>query len=102
LGAKGDPRKLDLTLAGMVLEKNGELFSTGVGAAVQGSPANAVAWLANTLGELGMPFKRRRGDPVRLAVALVPVGMATNWCAPSAAWAAAGEVFFPWKGGAVA
>lgn len=54
---KGDPRKLDLTLAGMVLEKNGELYSTGVGAAVQGSPANAVAWLANTLGELGIPFK---------------------------------------------
>ena len=55
--AKGDPRKLDITLAGMVLEKNGEIFSTGVGAAVQGSPANAVAWLANTLGELGIPFK---------------------------------------------
>ncbi len=54
---KGDPRKLDITLAGMVLEKNGELHSTSVGAAVQGSPANAVAWLANTLGELGIPFK---------------------------------------------
>ena len=54
---QGDPRQLDLTLAGMVLEKNGELFSTGVGAAVQGSPANAVAWLANTLGERGIPFK---------------------------------------------
>ncbi|ENQ7793638.1 2-oxopent-4-enoate hydratase [Pseudomonas aeruginosa] len=54
---KGDPRKLDITLAGMVLEKNGEQFSTGVGAAVQGSPANAVAWLANTLGALGIPFK---------------------------------------------
>ncbi|SEA03154.1 2-oxopent-4-enoate hydratase [Marinobacterium iners] len=54
---RGDPRKLDLTLAGMVLEKNGELFSTGVGAAVQGSPVNAVVWLANTLGELGIPFK---------------------------------------------
>jgi len=55
--AKADPRDIDLTLAGMVLEKNGEVFSTGVGAAVQGSPANAVAWLANTLGELGLPFK---------------------------------------------
>ncbi|TCS33762.1 2-oxopent-4-enoate/cis-2-oxohex-4-enoate hydratase [Paucimonas lemoignei] len=54
---KGDPRALDITMAGMVLEKNGELFSTGVGAAVQGSPANAVAWLANTLGALGIPFK---------------------------------------------
>ncbi|MCB1917940.1 MAG: 2-oxopent-4-enoate hydratase [Rhodocyclaceae bacterium] len=55
--SRGDPRKLDITLAGMVLEKNGELHATGVGAAVQGSPANAVAWLANTLGELGIPFK---------------------------------------------
>lgn len=53
---KADPRDLDLALAGMVLEKNGEIFSTGVGAAVQGSPANAVAWLANTLGTLGIPF----------------------------------------------
>lgn len=55
--AKGDPRKLDITLAGMVLEKNGELHSTSAGAAVQGGPANAVAWLANTLGALGIPFK---------------------------------------------
>jgi 2-oxopent-4-enoate/cis-2-oxohex-4-enoate hydratase len=54
---RGDPRKIDLTLAGMVLEKNGELFSTSTGAAVQGSPANAVAWLANTLGTLGIPFR---------------------------------------------
>ena len=70
---KGDPRDLDLTLAGMVLEKNGELFSTGVGAAVQGSPANAVAWLANTLGELGIPF--RAGEVILSGSqsALVPV-----------------------------
>lgn len=54
---KGDPRKVDLTLAGMVVEMNGELHATSTGAAVQGSPANAVAWLANTLGELGMPFR---------------------------------------------
>ena len=54
---RGDPKKLDLTLAGMVLEKNGELFSTSIGAAVQGSPVNAVAWLANTLGERGIPFR---------------------------------------------
>ncbi len=54
---KADPRDLDLSLAGMVLEKNGELFSTGTGAAVQGSPVNAVVWLANTLGALGVPFK---------------------------------------------
>lgn len=54
---KVDPRDVDLTLAGLVIELNGEAHATGVGAAVQGSPANAVAWLANTLGRLGMPFR---------------------------------------------
>jgi len=70
---RGDPRKLDITLAGMVLEKNGELHSTGVGAAVQGSPANAVAWLANTLGELGIPFKAGEVILSGSQSALVPV-----------------------------
>ncbi len=70
---RGDPRKLDITLAGMVLEKNGELFSTSAGAAVQGSPANAVAWLANTLGSLGIPF--RAGEVILSGSqsALIPV-----------------------------
>jgi len=70
---KGDPRRLDITLAGMVLEKNGELYSTGVGAAVQGSPANAVAWLANTLGERGIPFKAGEVILSGSQSALVPV-----------------------------
>lgn len=54
--SRGDPRQLDITMAGMTVHKNGTLFSTGVGAAVQGSPVNAVVWLANTLGKLGLPF----------------------------------------------
>lgn len=54
--AKKKVTELDLNLAGMVLEMNGELFSTAAGAAVQGGPVNAVVWLANTLGELGIPF----------------------------------------------
>ena len=70
---RGDPRKLDITMAGMVLEKNGELFSTGVGAAVQGAPANAVAWLANTLGELGIPFKAGEVILSGSQSALVPI-----------------------------
>jgi 2-oxopent-4-enoate/cis-2-oxohex-4-enoate hydratase len=58
LGAqRRSPRDLDLTLAGMVLEKNGEVISTSTGASVQGSPVNAVAWLANTLGRLGIGLK---------------------------------------------
>ncbi len=52
-----DPRELDLALAGMVLEKNGDVISTSAGASVQGSPVNAVAWLANTMGRLGIPLR---------------------------------------------
>lgn len=51
------PKKIDLNLAGMVLRRDGELFSTAAGAAVQGGPVNAVVWLANTLGALGIPFR---------------------------------------------
>lgn len=40
---------IDLRLVGMVFEKNGEIMSTGAGAAVWGHPAAAVAWLANQL-----------------------------------------------------
>lgn len=50
-------RGLDLSVAGMVVEKNGDIVSTTAGASVQGSPVNAVAWLANTLGALGIPLK---------------------------------------------
>lgn len=50
-------KKFDAALAGMVLQRNGSLHSTSVGAAVQGSPVNAVVWLANTLGRLGLPFR---------------------------------------------
>ena len=52
-----DPRKVDLSTCGMVLEKNGEIVVTGAGAATMGSPVNAVVWLANTLGRLGIPLK---------------------------------------------
>lgn len=52
-----DPRKIDLSLCGMVLERNGEIIATGAGAAALGSPVNAIAWLANTMGALGIPLK---------------------------------------------
>jgi 2-oxopent-4-enoate/cis-2-oxohex-4-enoate hydratase len=52
-----DPRRIDLATCGMVLEKNGEIVATGAGAAALGSPLNAVAWLANTLGRLGIGLK---------------------------------------------
>ncbi|THF61851.1 2-oxopent-4-enoate hydratase [Pseudothauera nasutitermitis] len=52
-----DPRRVDLNTCGMVLEKNGEIVATGAGAAALGAPANAVAWLANTLGALDIPLE---------------------------------------------
>lgn len=52
-----DPKQVDLNTCGMVLEKNGEVVVTGAGAAALGSPVNAIAWLANTLGRLGIGLK---------------------------------------------
>ncbi|MDZ7784869.1 MAG: fumarylacetoacetate hydrolase family protein [Halioglobus sp.] len=52
-----DPRDFDLPNLRMVIYKNGEFHSEGLGSAVQGNPLTAVAWLANTLGEFGIPFK---------------------------------------------
>jgi 2-oxopent-4-enoate/cis-2-oxohex-4-enoate hydratase len=65
-----DPRKVDLVTCGMVVWKNEEIISTGAGAAVQGSPLNSVAWLANTLGKFGIPFK---AGEVILSGSLVPL-----------------------------
>lgn len=52
-----DPREVDLGTCGMVLEKNGDIVATGAGAAALGHPANAVAWLANTLGTHGIALE---------------------------------------------
>ncbi|WP_296063390.1 2-oxopent-4-enoate hydratase [uncultured Amphritea sp.] len=71
LGDKAvDPRKVDLTTCGMVVEKNGAVISTGAGAAALGSPVNCVTWLANTLGEFGIPLK---AGEVILSGSLVPL-----------------------------
>ena len=51
-----DPRSLDLAAAKMDISKNGEHIASGLGSAVQGHPATAVAWLANTLGRFDIPF----------------------------------------------
>lgn len=52
-----DPNDLDLPGLKLTVYKNGEIEAEGFGAAVQGNPLTAVAWLANTLGEFGIPFK---------------------------------------------
>ena len=50
------PRSLDLAAAKMDISKNGQHVASGLGSAVQGHPATAVAWLANTLGRFDIPF----------------------------------------------
>jgi 2-oxopent-4-enoate/cis-2-oxohex-4-enoate hydratase len=65
-----DPRKVDFVTCGIVVEKNGEIISTGAGAAALGSPLICVAWLANTLGGFGVPLKA--GELV-LSGSLVPL-----------------------------
>lgn len=51
------PRGTDLELCGLALRKNGDVVSTGAGAACLGNPVNAVVWLANKLGELGVALE---------------------------------------------
>jgi 2-oxopent-4-enoate/cis-2-oxohex-4-enoate hydratase len=67
------PREVDLELCGMALEKNGEVAVTGAGAAALGHPAVAVAWLANRLGALGVPFKAGEIILSGALASLVPV-----------------------------
>lgn len=77
--ARADPRDFDLPALHVTVTKNGEPLSEGYGSAVQGSPLQAVAWLANTLGAYGVTLDA--GDVI-LSGSLVPL-------AP----AAAGDVF---------
>lgn len=53
---------LDLRLLGVMFERNGQLISTGAGAAALGNPVEVVAWLANKLGQYGSGLKA--GDVV--------------------------------------
>ena len=54
--ARADPNALDLAEVAMTIQKNGEHAAEGKGSAVQGHPATAIAWLANTLGAYGIPL----------------------------------------------
>ncbi|MDI3292322.1 2-oxopent-4-enoate hydratase [Janthinobacterium tructae] len=73
-----DAREIDLRNCGMVLEKNGEIVVTGAGAATMGSPVNAVVWLANTLGRLGIPLKAGEIILSGALGAMVPVQAGDN------------------------
>lgn len=58
VGSRMTPiENVDMRLIGMMLEKNGEMVSTGTGAEVWGNPAAAVAWLANKLSEFGIALE---------------------------------------------
>ena len=70
IGKEQAPANVDLITCGMVVEKNGEIISTGAGAAALGSPAICVAWLANTLGGFGIPLQ---AGEVILSGSLVPL-----------------------------
>ncbi len=67
------PQDVDLTTCGMMLEKNGEIVATGAGAAALGSPVNAVAWLANTLGAYGIGLEAGEVILSGSLAALIPV-----------------------------
>lgn len=69
-----DPHSLDLAAVRMQMWRNGEPVGAGLGSAVQGHPAEAVAWLANTLGRFAIPF--RRGELI-LSGSLGPLVPAT-------------------------
>ncbi|WP_252258500.1 fumarylacetoacetate hydrolase family protein [Erythrobacter aurantius] len=68
--ARADPRDHDLPNLKVTVTKNGAPLSEGLGSAVQGDPAQAVAWLANTLGEYGVTLDA--GDII-LSGSLVPL-----------------------------
>ncbi|NND82406.1 MAG: 2-oxopent-4-enoate hydratase [Gammaproteobacteria bacterium] len=67
---KVDPNGLDLAACQVRVHKNGEFLSEGLGSAVQGSPLQSIAWLANTFGDLGIPL---RAGEVILSGSLVPL-----------------------------
>ncbi|MFN5903528.1 MAG: fumarylacetoacetate hydrolase family protein [Novosphingobium sp.] len=68
--AKADPHAHDLPALHVTVTKNGAPLSEGYGSAVQGDPAQAVAWLANTLGAYGVTLDA--GDVI-LSGSLVPL-----------------------------
>jgi 2-oxo-3-hexenedioate decarboxylase len=70
-----DFTRVDMSLVGAIVEVDGNVVSSGCGARVLGSPARAVAWLANGLAVHGkelhagmLVFTGALADPVTLTV----------------------------------
>lgn len=59
---KMDPKEVDLKEVEMSLYKNGEKINSGKGSAVLDDPANAVLWLARSLGNYGVTLNK--GDVI--------------------------------------
>lgn len=61
---------IDLRLCGMVITRDGQIVSSGLGAACLGNPLHATLWLARTMARLGSPLRARE---VVLSGALGPM-----------------------------
>lgn len=70
LEARARPGAFDFARCEVAVEKNGRPLSRGRGAEAMGSPLVCVAWLANTMGELGVALEP--GEIV-LSGSLVPL-----------------------------
>jgi 2-oxopent-4-enoate/cis-2-oxohex-4-enoate hydratase len=68
------PRAVDLSTVRLDMFRNSAPAGSGFGSAVQGHPAEAVAWLANTLGRFGIPFLKGEIILSGSLTALVPAG----------------------------
>lgn len=65
-----DPAGIALDEVRMEMFQNGKPAGSGAGSAVQGHPAEAVAWLANTLGKFGVVLQKGQ---IVLSGALAPL-----------------------------
>ncbi|MCP5074122.1 MAG: 2-oxo-hepta-3-ene-1,7-dioic acid hydratase [Rhodobacteraceae bacterium] len=70
-GQKHDLSAVDLRWVGAILQRNGEVEETGLGAGVLNDPVTSVAWLANRLHEYGDTI--RAGDIILSGSFIRPV-----------------------------
>jgi 2-keto-4-pentenoate hydratase len=79
-----------LQTIGCVLTHNGRVIGTGAGAAVLGSPINALVWLANTVGPLGITLDA--GSIIMPGSVTAAAAVAPSDCCFTATFAGLGSV----------